>query len=205
MTPWDEFAVNTLPDGPLQPFSWTPYPGHGPGLELLGLKAGSAVLELGCGRGDRLVHCVEAGHRAVGVDASTVQIAAAGWWGRLGLRLHHADAAHYLLNTTDLFDAVFSVFGAHWFTDPAVLLPRIRARLREGGMVALAHMPPEEDGGGRVYASPPNGRSVVRWEGGASDWAYALNHAGFKRPAVTMVEPPYGSGGVHTAVLTAWG
>ncbi|MEU7723724.1 class I SAM-dependent methyltransferase [Streptomyces sp. NPDC040724] len=204
-TPWDDFAFSNLPEGPLQPFSWTPYAGHGPGLELLGLDEGSTVLELGCGRADRLVHCINAGHRAVGVDVSAVPIAAAGCWGRLDLTLHHDDATHYLRNTAESFDAVFSVFGAHWFTDPDLLLPRIRARLREGGIVALAHVPPEEHADPGLYASAPDGRTVLRWEGESVHWAYALQYHGFERPAVTAIEPPYGSGGVRTIVITAWG
>lgn len=205
MTPWDDFAFRTLSDEPLKPFSWTPHAGHGPGLELLGLGEGSAVLELGCGRADRLVHCMDAGHRVVGVDVSAVQIAAAGRWGRLDLPLHHADAAHYLRNTTDTFDAVFSVFGAHWFTDPDVLLPRIRARLREGGIVALAHMPPGEHAGPGLYASAPDSGKPLRWEGESHHWADALDDHGFERPAVTAIEPPYGSDGVRTVVITARG
>ncbi|MFE5719132.1 class I SAM-dependent methyltransferase [Streptomyces erythrochromogenes] len=202
-TSWDNFAFHNLPEGPLEPFSWTPYAGHGPGLELLCLNEGSTVLELGCGRGDRLVHCLEAGYRAVGVDVSAVAVSSAGCWGRRDWRLHHGDATHYLRNTTEAFDAVVSVFGAHWFTDPAALLPRVRARLREGGMVALAHVPPGDPDHSGPYADVPGGETVLRWEGESVHWAEALEAAGFERPTVTSIEPPYRSGGVRTVVITA--
>ncbi|MFF0551444.1 class I SAM-dependent methyltransferase [Streptomyces sp. NPDC004311] len=202
-TPWDVFAFRHLPVGPLEPFSWTPYAGYGPGLELLCLDKGSSVLELGCGRGDRLVHCLKAGYRAVGVDVSAVAVSSASRWGHRDLRLHHDDATHYLRNTTEVFDAVVSVFGAHWFTDPAALLPRVRTRLREGGVVALAHVPPADPDDSARYAEAPGGETVLRWEGASVQWAVALEAAGFERAAVTSIEPPHRSGGVRTVVVTA--
>lgn len=202
-TPWDDFAFHHLPVGPLEPFSWTPYAGHGPGLEILCLDEGSTVLELGCGRGDRLVHCLEAGYRAVGVDVSAVAVSSAGRWGRRDWRLHHDDATHYLRNTIEVFDAVVSVFGAHWFTDPAALLPQVRARLRGGGVVALAHVPPGQPDDSEPYAVVPGGETVLRWEGESVHWAEAPEAAGFERPAVTSIEPPQRSGGVRTVVITA--
>lgn len=204
---WDDYARLTPAGriGPPPPFSWTPVPGHGPGLELLDIPPRSAALELGCGKGDRLAHLAALGIRAVGVDLSAVQVAAAtARWGP-AIEVHQADAVHFLHRTADVFDTVLSVFGAHWFTDPEVLLPAVRPRLREGGILALAHVPPgpEADPSERVSAT---GRgTVLRWEGQSGGWAGVLLRHGFERPAVTAIEPPYGSGGVRTVVLTAHG
>lgn len=202
---WDRYARLTLAglQGPPPAFGWTPVLGHGPGAELLGVGHGSAVLELGCGKGDRLAYVAGLGARAVGVDISAVQVAAASArWGTT-VELHHADAVHYLRHTSDTFDAIFSVFGAHWFTDPEKLLPAVRPRLREGGVVVLAHVPPGADIDPNQFACTHVREDVLRWEGESSDWAEALRRHGLGQPTVTVIEPPYSSGGVRTVILAA--
>ncbi|MEU2558399.1 methyltransferase domain-containing protein [Streptomyces longispororuber] len=52
----------------------------------------------------------------------------------------HADAVEYLSCTPTVFDAVYSVWGAVWFTDPDRLLPLIARRLAPGGVLAFAHL-----------------------------------------------------------------
>ncbi|MFD8193447.1 hypothetical protein [Streptomyces wuyuanensis] len=47
-----------------------------------------------------------------------------------GPRLQRAEAVTYPAKTDLEFDAVFSAFGAVRFTDPHVLLPVVRKRLR---------------------------------------------------------------------------
>ena len=49
-------------------FNWTQFPDHGPGAEVLSLRPGATVLELGCGKGGNLAHLATLGARAVGVD-----------------------------------------------------------------------------------------------------------------------------------------
>ncbi len=49
-------------------------------------------------------------------------------WGSLGVRFVCTEVLSYLSGTTETYDAVYSVFGAVWFTDPARLLPLIAAR-----------------------------------------------------------------------------
>ncbi|MDJ0385862.1 class I SAM-dependent methyltransferase [Streptomyces sp. G-G2] len=201
LSAWDEYARRTIRDAPLAPFSWTPYAGHGPGLELLDITAGQTVLDLGCGQGDRLAHCAKLGVRAVGVDASAVQVdAASARWGS-AINVHHANAVAWLDTTAETYEAVFSVFGAHWFTNPSVLLPAVRRRLREGGVLLLAHLPPGRHPEGSAIGPT---RSVLRWEGEAYQWADDLTSCGFHQPSAQTIGAPRGSA-LDTVLLRAWG
>ncbi|WP_274709498.1 class I SAM-dependent methyltransferase [Streptomyces tubbatahanensis] len=128
-------------------FNWTQHADHGPGVEVLQLPTGGdRVLDLGCGEGGNAAHLATLGYHVEGIDISRVQLAAArGRWGHLpNLRLHQEDAVRYLTDTDAEFGSVFSVFGAVWFTDPAVLLPLIRRRLRPGGVLGFSQRPPVE-------------------------------------------------------------
>ncbi|MFI1811130.1 methyltransferase domain-containing protein [Streptomyces sp. NPDC020422] len=58
------------------------------------------------------------------------------------MELHRADALTYLGDTFTTFDAVYSVFGATWFTDPGLLLPMVHANLKPGGVFAFSQQPP---------------------------------------------------------------
>ncbi|MFF6940487.1 class I SAM-dependent methyltransferase [Streptomyces lavendulae] len=203
---WDRYASLTPAgrQGPPPAFSWTIHPGHGPGAELLELAAGQTVLELGCGKGDRLAAVSALGVRAVGVDISPVQVAAAACrWGP-AIEVHQADAAHFLHHRPDEYDAVFSVFGAHWFTDPTRLLPAIRQRLRPGGVLVLAHLSPGEqfDAHGPTAARVPS-ETVLRWEGEADQWVNVLAACGFSAPLGCAISPPDGATDC-TVVLRAW-
>ncbi|MCC0097633.1 class I SAM-dependent methyltransferase [Streptomyces flavotricini] len=190
MSDWDEYARRTAAP-PSPAFSWTPHPGHGPGLELLELDAGSAVLELGCGRGDRLARCAAIGARpAVGIDVSAVQVGfARAAWGST-IDVHRADAVAWLDTHTAQYSAMFSAFGAHWFTDPARLLPAARQRLCSGGVLVLAHLRPSASPTTR--GGPGVQRLVLRWEGEAHRWAEALDAAGFSRVSAQTVPAPRG-------------
>ncbi|MEU8774414.1 class I SAM-dependent methyltransferase [Streptomyces sp. NPDC048606] len=203
---WDRYAGLTPAgrQGPPPPFSWTIHPGHGPGVELLGVGPGADVLELGCGKGDRLAAVAALGARAVGVDISPMQVAAADRrWGP-AVEVHQADAVHYLHHTTDLYDAVYSAYGAHWFTDPKVLLPAICRRLRPGGVLVLAHLTPgtQFEAHGPTAARVPS-ETVPRWEGEAYQWANLLEGCGFSAPSASEIVPPRDSTGC-TVVLRAW-
>lgn len=205
---WDSYARLTPAGryGPPPPFSWTIYPGHGPGAELLEVGPGSDVLELGCGKGDRLAYLSSLDAHAVGVDISAVQVAAASArWGS-AVEAHHADATHFLRHTASRFDAVFSAFGAHWFTDPSTLLPAVRERLRPGGVLVLAHLDP-----GQHFHSPgpvaarSAAPAVSRWEGEAHQWAAVLRKQGFLTPFACAIDPPHEVSTQRTIVLRCWG
>ncbi|MGW5697173.1 class I SAM-dependent methyltransferase [Streptomyces asiaticus] len=105
------------------------------------------------------------GARAVGVDLSMAQLRAAEarWSDTAELELHQADALDFLARCTDTFDAVFSVFGAVWFIDPAGLLPAIRERLRPGGVLAFSQRPPVGAATAARRRTSPGRRTRTRW------------------------------------------
>ncbi|MFJ9909612.1 class I SAM-dependent methyltransferase [Streptomyces sp. NPDC101152] len=127
-------------------FNWTQYEDHGPGAELLALPPGGRVLDLGCGKGGNAAHLASLGMQAVAVDVSPAQLRAAGerWGAMPGLKLHQAEAVAFLQDCGEPFDAVYSVYGAVWFTDPARLLPVVRERLCPGGTLVFSQRPPVE-------------------------------------------------------------
>lgn len=192
-------------------FNWTQYPDHGPGAEVLGINAGSAVLDLGCGKGGNLAHVAALGSWAVGVDISMAQIKAAGArWPDTKMTLHQAEAARFLDESGEDFDAVFSVFGAVWFTDPAVLLPAIRRRLRPGGVLAFSQRPPIEGCYGcqasYINRSEDEDPLVVkRWDYEPDRWVELLTEHGFAAATACVLSAPPGPRKVGTLLVRAHG
>ncbi|MFC4114266.1 class I SAM-dependent methyltransferase [Nonomuraea zeae] len=121
---WDRYAAgvrknDTSPELALKDaFGWTQYSDHGPGDELLGNPA--TALELGPCRGHAVAALATKGIAATGVDLSPVQIAnARERWGHLpNARFMEADVIGFLTGAAQQWDAIYSVFGALWFTDP---------------------------------------------------------------------------------------
>ncbi|MER6910724.1 class I SAM-dependent methyltransferase [Streptomyces sp. NPDC000594] len=150
-------------------FCWTQYSGHGPGPDLLG-DPGS-VLELGCGTGRALACLAQQGVKAVGVDLSPVMVA-----------------------RTDSYDAMYSIFGAVWFTDPAGLLPLIAARLNPGGVFAFSHPPaiPGAYGPQGMYKGGFAGKAMYayRYSYTPRKWKSLMIRAGFKEAEVRVLEAP---------------
>lgn len=118
---------------------WTPWPGLGPGHDLLGDLTGRHVVELGCGRGDNAAAfaATAASVTAVDVDATKITEATHRWASVQRLRLVHADARSYLTTTEQQPDIVVSIFGALSFTGPALLDP-IARQLRPAGTLAMS-------------------------------------------------------------------
>lgn len=112
-------------------------------VDLLGIEAGTRVLEVGCGPGAGLAEALARGAAFVGgVDDSKVMLnqararnAAALADGRLDLRLASADSLPF---EDTFFDVAFAVNSVQVWPDPVAGLKEIRRCLRPGGRIALA-------------------------------------------------------------------
>lgn len=191
-------------------FNWTQYADHGPGAELLNLPAGGRVLDLGCGKGGNAAHLTALGMDAVGVDISPKQLRAAEdrWGGTPGLELRHADALAYLQEGGEDFDAAYSVYGVVWFTDPGVLLPAIRERLRPGGVLVFSQRPAVEGCYGCQASYIPRGEDedplvVKRWDYEPEAWERLLKEHGYTDVHAEVIAAPPGPRKVGTLVIRA--
>lgn len=191
-------------------FNWTQYEDHGPGAELLSLPPGGRALDLGCGKGGNAAHLAALGIQAVGIDVSPVQLRAARErWGYVsGLELHQTEAVSFLQDTAETFDAVYSVYGAVWFTDPARLLPAIRERLRPGGRLVFSQRPPVEGCYGCQASYIPRGSDedplvVKRWDHEPDTWEHLLAEHGYIDVRATVLTAPEGTRRMGTLIVTA--
>ncbi|MFK8911427.1 class I SAM-dependent methyltransferase [Streptomyces sp. YS-3] len=192
---WDSFAESTkdkvFRSDPV--FRWTQYEGHGPGPELLGEPA--SALEIGCGTGLALACLAQKGVTATGVDLSPVMVAnITERWGSSGARFVCAEVLDHLSSTTETYDAIYSIFGAAWFTDPAKLLPLIVKRLNPGGVLAFSHPPaiPGAYGPQGMYKGGFAGRATYayRYSYTPRKWEGLLRRAGFQEANVRVLDAP---------------
>lgn len=118
---------------------WTPWPGVGPGHDLLGDLTGRHVVELGCGRGHNAAAfaATAASVTAVDADATKITEATQRWAAVPRLRLIRDDASSYLTTTEQQPDIVVSIFGALSFTGPDLLDP-IARQLGPAGTLAVS-------------------------------------------------------------------
>ncbi|MCP9985864.1 class I SAM-dependent methyltransferase [Streptomyces sudanensis] len=201
---WDTYAASkpnrreTNARGEKTWFNWTQHPDHGPGATLLDLREGQSVLDLGCGSGGNLAHLATLGMRAVGVDVSHAQIAKARErWPDVDMEIHRGDALEFLAGRPTQFDAIFSVFGAAYFTDPDLMLPAVHKRLKPGGVFAMSQNPPIDGCYGCQASFIPRGPDedpaiVKRWDYPSDVWAVLLKQHGFEEVAVTVLPAPEG-------------
>ncbi|MFE1101972.1 class I SAM-dependent methyltransferase [Nocardiopsis alba] len=191
---WDRYAGGVTAEADLGgAFGWTQWDGHGPGRELLG-DAGSA-LELGCGRGVEVAALARGGVKAEGIDVSPVQVEQArARWEPLGALFHQGDVIEFLGATEQRWDAIYSVWGAVWFTDPHVLLPLVHDRLAPGGRLVFSHAEPVPGSSGPqgMYGGGFRGRRVwlYQWAAAPQEWEELLCSAGFDRPRVWVEAAP---------------
>ncbi|WP_415840884.1 class I SAM-dependent methyltransferase, partial [Nocardiopsis rhodophaea] len=144
---WDRYgtgqAESESPEEALKnAFGWCQHEGHGPGDELLG--EASTTLELGFGRGNAVAALATKGISATGVDVSSVQCErAVQRWGHLpGAEFVQGDVVDYLADAHERrWEAIYSIWGAVWFTDPARLLPLVWEHLEPGGRLVFSHAP----------------------------------------------------------------
>lgn len=192
---WDTYAESAWKDvAAVEPvFRWTQYVDHGPGAELLGVPG--AVLEIGCGTGRALAFLAGRGVKARGVDMSPVMVAKASErWGSMGVEFACAEVLEFLRRDTRTYDAVYSVFGAVWFTNPARLFPLIRRRLNPGGVLVFSQPPaiPGAYGPQGMYKGGFAGPAMYtyRYSYTPRRWASLLRNAGFGDVGVQVLDAP---------------
>ncbi len=185
---WDRYGRGITEEPPeaalKNAIGWCQYEGHGPGDELLGDPL--TTLELGPGRGDAIAALATKGITATGVDISPVQVDAARTrWGHLpNAHFEHGDVLHFLATTPRHWDAIYSIWGAVWFTDPAALLPAVLERLAPGGRLVFSHaphIPGTATGALGIWAAGYKGPQVTmaRWSYEPEQWADQLVGHGY--------------------------
>ncbi|MEV7288620.1 class I SAM-dependent methyltransferase [Streptomyces sp. NPDC093252] len=192
---WDAFAESTkekvFESDPV--FCWTQYAGHGPGPELLGNP--ETVLEIGCGTGRALACLAQLGVKARGLDLSPIMTEnTKKRWGPLGVDFVCAEVLDHLKVDEDSYDAIYSIFGAVWFTDPAKLLPLIASRLNPGGVLAFSHPPaiPGAYGPQGMYKGGFAAKAMYayRYSYTPRRWVSLLTKAGFSQAEARVWEAP---------------
>lgn len=200
---WDTYSQSkpqrrqTNAKGETTWFNWTQYADHGPGAEVLALSPGDTAFDLGCGSGGNLAHLATLGIKAIGVDISAKQLGKARerWPDVGGMELHQGEALAYLGVTFTIFDAMFSVFGVAWFSDPGLLLPIVHATLKPGGVFAFSQRPPVEGCYGCQASYIPRGPEedpaiVKRWDYQPDIWCSLLKGYGFPEVTATVIPAP---------------
>ncbi|MGW7351015.1 class I SAM-dependent methyltransferase [Streptomyces sp. NPDC054784] len=202
---WNAYAESAFRDDAEPVFNWTQYAGHGPGPELLG--APSNVLEIGCGTGRALAYLAARGVSAHGVDLSPVMTErAARRWAGNGVAFHCGDVLGYLAAEETTFEAIYSVFGAAWFTDPGRLFPLVRARLAPGGVFVFSQPPaiPGAYGPQGMYKGGFAGKAMFtyRYSYRLAVWERLLTRAGFTTGSAIVLDAPE-VGHIGTLIVSA--
>ncbi|MCC2279483.1 class I SAM-dependent methyltransferase [Streptomyces sp. ET3-23] len=176
-------------------FRWTQYQDHpnAPGPELLGNP--QSVLEIGCGTGRAVAYLAKRGIKATGVDLSPVMVEqVTERWGALGVEFVCAEVLDYLSSDAATYDAVYSIFGATWFTAPERLFPLVAGRLNPGGVFAFAQPPaiPGAYGPQGMYKGGFAGPAMYtyRYSYEPAGWASYLSDAGFVDVEVQVLDAP---------------
>ncbi|MEV6481161.1 methyltransferase domain-containing protein [Streptomyces sp. NPDC051576] len=204
---WDTYAQsawkNLAAEGPS--FRWTQYKDHGPGPELLGEP--ESALEIGCGTGRALASLAQAGVKVRGLDMSPVMVAKASErWGSLGAEFVCGEVLDFLERDARGYDAVYSIFGAAWFSDPTKLFPLVRQRLNPGGVFAFSQPPaiPGAYGPQGMYKGGFAGPATYtyRYSYTPAMWREHLLSAGFEE-AVSRVHEAPEPGHIGTLIVRA--
>lgn len=193
---WNTYAESTrdkvFEDEELT-FCWTQYAAHGPGPEILG--APETVLEIGCGTGRHLAFLAAKGIKATGLDLSPVMVKnTTERWGPLGAEFICGEVLDHLTTSPETYDAIYSIFGAAWFTDPKRLFPLVAARLNPGGVFAFAQPPaiPGAYGPQGMYKGGFAGPAMFtyRYSYEPRTWEELLIEAGFGDAEAQVCEAP---------------
>ncbi|NEC76500.1 methyltransferase domain-containing protein [Streptomyces rochei] len=202
---WDAFAESAFDAEAEASFHWTQYAGHGPGAELLGSP--ESVLEIGCGTGRALAYLARQGVKTSGVDLSPrmVQLAAERW-APLGVRIEQGEVLDWLATDSSRYDAVYSIFGAAWFTDPSRLFPLVREHLAPGGTFVFSQPPaiPGAYGPQGMYKGGFAGKAMFtyRYSYKPAVWERHLTRAGFVEAEARIIDAPQ-EGHIGTLIVQA--
>lgn len=191
---WDAYAESAFDPEAEPVFHWTQYTGHGPGPELLGDP--DNVLEIGCGSGRALAYLAARGVKARGVDLSPVMVTKAGErWATTGIEFVRGEVLDILHDDRHTYDAVYSIFGCAWFTDPTRLFPLVQQRLNPGGVFAFSQPPPIPGAYGPqgMYKGGFAGKAqfTYRYSYRPQVWERFLTRAGFVNATAQIVQPPH--------------
>ncbi|WP_329528465.1 class I SAM-dependent methyltransferase [Streptomyces sp. NBC_01462] len=202
---WDAFAESAFKPDAEPSFCWTQYAGHGPGAELLG--GPESALEIGCGTGRALAYLAQQGVKASGVDLSPRMVRLAGdQWAPLGVRIEQGEVLDWLAADESQYDAVYSTFGAAWFTDPARLFPLVLERLAPGGVFVFSQPPaiPGAYGPQGMYKGGFAGKAMFtyRYSYRPAVWERLLTRAGFGTAKAEVLDAPK-PGHIGTLIVTA--
>lgn len=202
---WDTFAESAFQEDAEPTFCWTQYVGHGPGPELLGSPR--RVLEIGCGTGRALAFLGVQGVEAHGVDLSPVMVKKTSeYWAGTGAVFHHGEVLEWLADCPERYDAVYSIFGAAWFTDPSRLFPLVHERLNPGGVFVFSQPPaiPGAYGPQGMYKGGFAGKAMFtyRYSYKPAVWERLLTRAGFSSAQADVLDAPK-SGHIGTLIVRA--
>jgi SAM-dependent methyltransferase len=142
-----------------------------------------------------VTHLAQQGVKATGVDLSPhmVQLAAEKW-APYGVRIDQGEVLDWLAADASRYDAVYSIFGAAWFTDPSRLFPLVREHLVDGGRFVFSQPPaiPGTYGPQGMYKGGFAGKAMFtyRYSYRPAVWERLLTRAGFTTAEATVLDAP---------------
>lgn len=190
---WDAQASDQLPgDTPQrQPhLEWSQYPGHGPGIDILGPLQGKKVIELGCGNGDNLAAIAHEGAHCTGIDCSRAQLQRATTrWPDSNIQWEHTDAIAYLKHTRQRYDLAVSIFGAVGLSPPEQLLTLLKHRIKPAGRLVFSLPSPTWLADKSHHLEIRNQTyPIARWNYPKATWVLLLDSLGWHTTSVRPVK-----------------
>ncbi|TQJ37867.1 class I SAM-dependent methyltransferase (plasmid) [Streptomyces sp. NBC_00080] len=190
-------------------FEWTGIAGHGPGSEFL--DSPTTALDLGPAEGENAAFLARSGVHVTAVDFSLVQVnrARSFWPASPGWNSSTPKPAHSSVTTCASGDAIYSTWGAAWFTNPEDLFPLVAKCLQPGGVFAFSHREPitGQHGAQKMSGKWLEGReaelTVYRWQYTAQQWADILKRHGFIDIDARILPDPEPTA-LGTLLVRAW-